>query len=136
MKRVVTGIKPSGTPHLGNYFGMVEPSLTLAKGSRAIYFIADYHALTTVWEPTQLAALTFDVTATWLALGLDPTQVVLYRQSDLPEVCELAWLLGCVTAKGILNRGHAYKSATDDNRAAGRPIESRSLAPRGIRLSC
>ena len=89
---VVTGIQPSGTPHLGNYFGMIEPSLALASDAEAIYFIADYHALTTVRDPVQLADLTFAVTATWLALGLDPQRSVLYLQSDLPEVCELA---GC-----------------------------------------
>lgn len=123
MKRVVTGIKPSGKPHLGNYFGMIEPSLGLAEDSKAIYFVADYHALTTVRDPAQLADLTLDVTATWLALGLDPVHAVIYRQSDVPEVCEMAWILGCITAKGLLNRGHTYKSATDDNRAAGRPID-------------
>lgn len=124
MNRAVTGIQPSGTPHLGNYFGMIEPALELASGSAAIYFIADYHALTTVRDPAALRALTFEVTATWLALGLDADESILYLQSDLPEVCELSWLLGCVLAKGLLNRGHAYKSLVDENRRAGRPDDS------------
>lgn len=123
MKRIVTGIQPSGTPHLGNYFGLIAPSLDLARNASAIYFIADYHALTTVRDPARLRRSTLDVAATWLALGLDPADTILYRQSDLPEVCELAWLLGCVAAKGLLNRGHAYKSATEANRDAGRPID-------------
>lgn len=121
MSRIVTGIKPTGTPHLGNYFGMIEPALALAEGHDAIYFVADYHALTTVRDPAELRDLTLQVTATWVALGLDPERSVLYLQSDLPEVCELAWLLGCVMAKGLLNRGHAYKAAVDENQAAGRP---------------
>jgi tryptophanyl-tRNA synthetase len=99
---------------------MIEPALALAEHHDAIYFVADYHALTSVRDPHGLRDLTLEVTATWIALGLDPNRSVLYLQSDLPEVCELAWLLGCVTAKGLLNRGHAYKSAVDDNHAAGR----------------
>ena len=124
MRRVVTGIQPSGTPHLGNYFGMIEPALALAGEASAIYFVADYHALTTVRDPGVLKELTFDVTATWLALGLDPDDSILYLQSDLPEVCELSWLLGCVLAKGLLNRGHAYKSLVDENQQAGRPADA------------
>ncbi|HUF33935.1 MAG TPA: tryptophan--tRNA ligase [Acidimicrobiales bacterium] len=123
MSRIVTGIKPSGTPHVGNYFGMIEPALGLAQGHDATYFVADYHALTTVRDPEELRDLTLQVTATWIALGLDPNRSVLYLQSDLPEVCELAWLLGCVMAKGLLNRGHAYKSAVDDNLEQGRPVD-------------
>lgn len=117
---VLTGIKPSGTPHLGNYLGMIRPALALSARFRAFYFIADLHALTTVRDPRQLRHLSHEAAATWLALGLDPTEVVLYRQSDLPEVCELAWVLSCVTPKGLLNRSHAYKAATDSNREAGR----------------
>lgn len=121
MSRIVTGIKPTGTPHLGNYFGMIEPALALAENHVAIYFVADYHALTTVRDPQELRDLTLHVTATWIALGLDPNESVLYLQSDLPEVCELPWLLSCVMAKGLLNRGHAYESAVDENQAAGWP---------------
>jgi tryptophanyl-tRNA synthetase len=128
MNRIVTGIQPSGTPHLGNYFGMIKPALDLAQGASAIYFVADYHALTTVRDPAQLATLTFEVTATWIALGLDPTEAILYLQSDLPEVCELSWLLGCVLSKGLLNRGHAYKSLVEENRRAGRPDDAGATA--------
>lgn len=124
MTRVVTGIQPSGTPHLGNYFGMIEPALELAREATATYFVADYHALTTVRDPAVLRERTCEVTATWLAVGLDPTESVLYLQSDVPEVCELSWLLGCVLAKGLLNRGHAYKSLTDENRATGRSVDA------------
>jgi tryptophanyl-tRNA synthetase len=128
MNRVVTGIQPSGTPHLGNHFGMIEPSLALARDSSAIYFVADYHALTTVRDPQVLRELTFEVTSTWLALGLDPQTSALYLQSDLPEACELSWLLGCVLSKGLLNRGHVYKSMAEDNREAGRPVDDGVMA--------
>jgi tryptophanyl-tRNA synthetase len=128
MHRVVTGIQPSGTPHLGNYFGMIEPALDLARDASAVYFVADYHALTTVRDPSELRALTFDVAATWLALGLDPDQSTLYLQSDLPEVCELSWLIGCTVAKGLLNRGHAYKSVVDENRRSGKPDDAGATA--------
>jgi tryptophanyl-tRNA synthetase len=115
MKIAVTGIKPTGHPHLGNYLGMIEPALRLAQEYRALYFIADYHALTTVRDGREVRDLTYEVTATWLALGLDPRRTLLYRQSDVPEVCELTWILDCVTAKGLLNRAHAYKAAMDEN---------------------
>lgn len=121
MMIVVTGIQPSGTPHLGNYFGMIAPALRLARDHTAYYFIADYHALTTVRDPGLLQSSTLDVAAAWIALELDPEQTVLYLQSDLPEVCELAWLLGCVIGKGLLNRAHAYKALVDANVEAGRP---------------
>jgi tryptophanyl-tRNA synthetase len=114
-KITLTGIKPSGTPHIGNYLGMIRPALELAKEYQAFYFIADYHALTTVRDPETMSELTYDVAATWLALGLDPDQVVFYRQSDIPEVMELTWILACFTAKGLLNRAHAYKAAVDEN---------------------
>jgi tryptophanyl-tRNA synthetase len=103
---------------------MIEPALDLARSATALYFIADYHSLTTVRDPAVLRSLTYDVTATLLALDLDPDESTLYLQSDLPEVCELAWMLGCVLAKGLLNRGHAYKSMVDDNRRAGRPDDA------------
>lgn len=112
---VLTGIKPSGTPHIGNYLGMIRPALELAQEFQAMYFIADYHALTTVKDADDLRGLTFDVAATWLALGLDPEKVIFYRQSDIPEVLELTWILACFTSKGLLNRAHAYKAAVDEN---------------------
>jgi tryptophanyl-tRNA synthetase len=115
----LTGIKPSGTPHIGNYLGMIKPALELAKEFQALYFIADYHALTTVKDPENLKLLTYDVAATWIALGLDPEKVVLYRQSDIPEVMELTWILSCFTSKGLLNRAHAYKSVVEENLSKG-----------------
>lgn len=114
-KIALTGIKPSGTPHIGNYLGMNRPALELAKEYQAMYFIADYHALTTIRDSETLKQLTYEVAATWLALGLDPDKVIFYRQSDIPEVMELTWILACFTAKGLLNRAHAYKAAVDDN---------------------
>lgn len=115
----LTGIKPSGTPHIGNYLGMIRPALELAKEYQAMYFIADYHALTTVRDARALKHSTYEVAATWLALGMDPNNVIFYRQSDIPEVMELTWILSCFTAKGLLNRAHAYKAAVDENLAIG-----------------
>ena len=99
---------------------MIHPALELAKSYQAMYFIADYHALTTVRDPELLRHQTYEVAATWLALGLDPDEVIFYRQSDIPEVMELTWILSCFTPKGLLNRAHAYKSTVDENLAAGR----------------
>jgi tryptophanyl-tRNA synthetase len=118
-KIALTGIKPSGTPHVGNYLGMIRPALELARHYQALYFIADYHALTTVRDGKEMKKLTYDVAATWLALGLDPEKVIFYRQSDIPEVMELTWILSCFTSKGLLNRAHAYKAAVDENLAIG-----------------
>ena len=115
----LTGIKPSGTPHIGNYLGMISPALELAKEFKAMYFIADYHALTTVRDSNDLKRLSYDVAAAWLALGLDPDKVIFYRQSDIPEVMELTWILACFTSKGLLNRAHAYKAEVDENISKG-----------------
>ena len=115
MKIALTGIKPTGTPHLGNYLGMIQPSLELARRYEALYFIADYHALTSVRDGREVHDLSYEAAATWLALGLDPERSALYRQSDVPEVCELTWILFCSTAKGLLNRAHAYKAAVEEN---------------------
>lgn len=123
MKTAVTGIKPTGVPHLGNYLGMYRPALELARDHLAFYFIADYHALTVEAPPELRLELSHQVAATSLALGLDPSRAVLYRQSDLPEVCELSWILACVTPKGLLNRAHAYKAARDANLASGRDAD-------------
>jgi tryptophanyl-tRNA synthetase len=119
----VTGIKPTGTPHIGNYLGMIRPALHLARNHTAFYFIADLHALTTITDKGRLRSLTYEVAAAWLALGLESSGAVLYRQSDVPEVCELAWILSCATAKGTLNRAHAYKARSDANVAARRPMD-------------
>jgi len=114
-KIALTGIKPTGTPHIGNYLGMIKPALELVHSYRALYFIADYHALTTERDPEKLKRQIYEVAATWLALGLDPEKVMFFRQSDIPEVFELTWILSCVTAKGLLNRAHAYKAIVEEN---------------------
>jgi tryptophanyl-tRNA synthetase len=116
----LTGIKPTGTPHIGNYLGMIKPALELVQNFRALYFIADYHAMTTERDPEKLNRQVYEVAATWLALGLDPEKVVFFRQSDVPEVFELTWILACLTSKGLLNRAHAYKAAVDENIRQGR----------------
>ncbi len=118
-KIALTGIKPTGKPHIGNYLGMIRPAIELAHRYRAFYFIADYHALTSLREPQILHQRIYEVAATWLALGLDPDRSVFFRQSDIPEVFELAWILACVAPKGLLNRAHAYKAAVQANAAQG-----------------
>jgi tryptophanyl-tRNA synthetase len=122
----LTGIKPTGTPHIGNYLGAVLPGLELARqpGNQAYYFIADYHALTGEVSAERMLHDTYEVAAFWLALGLDPEQVVFYRQSDVPEVFELSWILACFTPKGFMNKAHAYKAAADRNRDAGEPEDA------------
>jgi tryptophanyl-tRNA synthetase len=111
--RSLSGIKPTGTPHLGNYFGMVRPAIALQESHDAYYFVADYHALTTGRDPAVLRRTSLEITATFLALGLDPARSVFFRQSDVPEVVELAWHLSCVTGVGHLMRAHAYKAAVE-----------------------
>jgi len=119
--RVLTGITTSGTPHLGNYVGAVRPTVRASRLAEveSFYFLADYHALIKVGEPARVQRSTLEIAATWLACGLDPEQVTFYRQSDIPEIPELTWLLTCVTGKGVLNRAHAYKASVDKNTAAG-----------------
>lgn len=111
VKTSLTGIKPTSTPHLGNYLGAIRPALQVQEAHRTFYFVPDYHALTTLWEPEKMRQYTYDVAATWLACGLDPDRTLLYRQSDIPEVFELTWVLACLCATGQLERGHAYKDA-------------------------
>lgn len=120
--RFLTGITPSGTPHLGNYAGMMRPAIaaTRTPGVENFYFLADYHALIKCQEPERVHRSTLEIAASWLAAGLDPERVTFYRQSDIPEIPELHWLLTCVTGKGLLNRAHAYKAALDKNQEAGR----------------
>ncbi|OOG41283.1 tryptophan--tRNA ligase [Polaromonas sp. A23] len=120
-QRFLTGITTTGTPHLGNYVGSIRPSVAASTGAGAesFYFLADYHALIKCDEPARIQRSTLEIAASWLAAGLDPERVTFYRQSDIPEIPELTWLLTCVTAKGVLNRAHAYKAAVDKNTAAG-----------------
>jgi tryptophanyl-tRNA synthetase len=117
IQRVLTGITTSGTPHLGNYAGAIRPAITAssATGVQSFYFLADYHALIKVQDPERVQQSTLAIAATWLACGLDPDKVWFYRQSDIPEIPELSWLLSCVAGKGLLNRAHAYKAAVDKN---------------------
>jgi tryptophanyl-tRNA synthetase len=115
----LTGIKPTGSLHIGNYFGAIKPAIELSGRHDARYFIADYHALNTVKDPKELSALIREVAAGWLAAGLDTEKVIFYRQSSVPEVFELATMLTAFTSKGLLNRAHAYKAAVQDNAARG-----------------
>lgn len=119
---VLTGIQPTGIPHLGNYLGAIRPALEMSRapGTETWLFIADYHALTTTHEPAKLREQTLGVAATWLASGLDPNKTVFYRQSDIPEIPELAWILSCFTAKGLMNRAHSYKAKVQANEQAGK----------------
>lgn len=115
VRTVLTGVKPTGKPHVGNYLGAMLPALELARSHRALLFIADYHALTDLAEARTVREETYEVAAAWLAAGLNPEHVTLYRQSDIPEVFELFWLLCCATPKGMMNRAHAYKAMVDAN---------------------
>ncbi|WP_349985841.1 tryptophan--tRNA ligase [Stenotrophomonas sp. WHRI 8082] len=119
--RVLTGITPSGTPHLGNYVGAIRPAIAAsrAQGIESFFFLADLHSLIKAQEPERTQRSTLEIAASWLACGLDPEQVWFYRQSDIPETNELMWFLTVVASKGILNRAHAYKAAMDKNEADG-----------------
>ena len=121
MKKVLTGIKPTGIAHLGNYFGAIKPAIELSKNSeyQCYYFIADYHALTTVQNKEELYEYTYQIACTWLACGLDPEKVVLYKQSDVPQTFELSTILSNLTPKGLMNRAHAYKAKVEINEEAG-----------------
>jgi len=118
-QRVLTGITTTGTPHLGNYVGAIKPAIEASRTgqSESFYFLADYHALVKCDDPERVRRSTLEIAATWLALGLDTERALFYRQSDIPEIPELTWLLSCVTAKGLMNRAHAYKAAVDANLA-------------------
>ena len=120
-ERILTGITTSGTPHLGNYAGAIRPAIAAShRGDLdSFYFLADYHALVKVQDPARVQRSTLEIAASWLACGLDPNEVTFYRQSDIPEIPELTWLLTCVASKGLLNRAHAYKAAMDRNAAEG-----------------
>lgn len=126
MRRVLTGITTTGTPHLGNYVGAIRPAIAASRreGVESFFFLADYHALIKSTDPERIARSTLEIAASWLALGLDPKRVHFYRQSDVPEIPELTWFLTCVCAKGLLNRAHAYKAAVDQNLAAGEDADA------------
>jgi tryptophanyl-tRNA synthetase len=124
--RVLTGITTTGTPHLGNYVGAIRPAVAASQRDDvdAFYFMADYHALIKSDDPARIERSRLEIAATWLAAGLDPQKVTFYRQSDIPEIPELTWFLTCVTAKGLLNRAHAYKAAVDKNTEAGEDADA------------
>jgi tryptophanyl-tRNA synthetase len=118
---LLTGITTTGTPHLGNYVGAIRPAIEASRrdDARSFYFLADYHALVKNRDPEKVRQSSLEVAATWLALGLDTERSIFYRQSDIPEILELNWILTTVTAKGLMNRAHAYKAAVQANQDAG-----------------
>lgn len=118
MKTILTGIKPTGQPHLGNLLGAIRPAIEMSQSNttdRAIYFIADAHALTSVRDPKLFKEYVYEVAATWIALGLDYKNAVFFKQSDVKEVFELQWILSCMTPKGDMNRAHSYKDRVQKN---------------------
>jgi tryptophanyl-tRNA synthetase len=121
METHLTGITTTGTPHLGNYVGAIRPAIAASRRAdvQSCYFLADYHALVKNQDPAAVHQSSLEVAATWLALGLDTNRSVFYRQSDIPEIPELTWILTTVTAKGLMNRSHAYKAAVQANDHAG-----------------
>lgn len=120
-QRVLTGITTTGTPHLGNYVGAIRPAIEASRdpSQEPFFFLADYHALIKCQDPALVRQSSKEIAATWLALGLDPQKAVFYRQSDIPEITELTWVLCCNAAKGLMNRAHAYKAAVQANEEAG-----------------
>lgn len=117
-KTVLTGITTSGTPHIGNYLGAIKPAIEMSQSGEYnnFYFLADYHALIKCHDPERVAQSTREIAATWLALGLDTDKATFYRQTDIPEITELTWILTCMCSKGLMNRAHAYKASVDANR--------------------
>ncbi len=120
-RTVLTGITTTGTPHLGNYVGAIKPCILASNDTdvQSYFFLADYHALVKNSDPARMCQSTLEIAASWLALGLDTETAVFYRQSDIPEILELTWILTCSTAKGLMNRAHAYKAAVQENLQAG-----------------
>lgn len=119
--RVLTGITTTGTPHLGNYVGAIRPAIAASHDDNveSFLFLADLHALIKCHDPEHVHQSTKEIAASWLALGLDPEKTVFYRQSDIPEISELSWIVSCMTAKGLMNRAVAYKAAVDKNQEDG-----------------
>jgi len=119
---LLTGITTTGTPHLGNYVGAIRPAINASREENKIsyYFLADYHSIIKCQDPERIRQSVLELTATWLAMGLDIKRSIFYRQTDIPEIPELTWILNCVTSKGLMNRAHAYKASIADNEAHGR----------------
>ncbi|WP_353979877.1 tryptophan--tRNA ligase [Salinicola endophyticus] len=128
-RRVLTGITTTGTPHLGNYVGAIKPAIAESQNPdvQSYYFLADLHALIKAQDPQRVQQSRLEIAATWLALGLDTDNAIFYRQSDIHEIPELAWLLSCVCAKGLMNRSHAYKAAVAENEEGGIPDPDRGV---------
>ncbi|MFV9924306.1 MAG: tryptophan--tRNA ligase [Francisella endosymbiont of Hyalomma scupense] len=116
-KIILTGVTPSGTPHLGNYIGAIKPAIEMIKNDqyKCMYFIADQHSLIKLWDKKLRQQYIHEIASSWLALGLDSDKAYFYRQSDIPEIMELTWIISTTTAKGLLNRAHAYKALVDQN---------------------
>ncbi len=126
MKQVVlTGIKPTGTPHIGNYFGAIKQAIEMSENTEFdnFYFIADYHALNSLKNKEDMQKYTKELACTWLACGLDPEKVMFYRQSQVPETTELCWALMNVTPKGLMDRAHAYKACVQANQELGKDVD-------------
>jgi len=120
-KRILTGVKPTGMPHIGNYFGAMAPALELSrKASESLLFIADFHTLISVHKGADIKAMVMELAVSWLAAGLDPDETTIYKQSDVPEIMEIAWILNCFTPKGLMNRAHAYKAKVQLNESEGK----------------
>ena len=112
-KRILTGITTTGLPHIGNYIGAIKPALEFAKDSNdSFFFLADYHSIIKNNKPSEISSSVENIALAWLSCGLDTNSTYFYRQSDVPEILELSWILNCITAKGLMNRSHAYKAAT------------------------
>ena len=116
-KRILTGITTTGTPHIGNYIGAIRPALEMVnKDDQSFFFLADYHAVIKNQDSDDIKQSVEDIALAWLACGLNPKETFFYRQSDVPEILELTWILNCITAKGLMNRAHAYKAAVSSNK--------------------
>ncbi len=128
-KRVLTGVTTTGIPHLGNYVGAIRPAIRAAKNEQteSFLFLADYHGIIKCHDPAMIHESTQAVAATWLACGLNPERTTFYRQSDIPEIMELNWILTCITAKGLMNRAHAYKAAVQENLDKGQEDQDHQI---------
>ena len=126
----LTGITTSGTPHLGNYVGAIRPAVETSKDPNSVsyYFLADYHSLIKNYDPKLRKQSALEISAAWIALGLDYDNCVFYRQSDIPEILELTWILTSLTAKGLMNRAHAYKAAVAQNDEQGNKDPDKGIA--------
>ena len=133
----LTGITTTGTPHIGNYVGAIRPSIAASKDPKKknYYFLADFHALAKNENPDLIAQSTLEIAAAWLALGMDTENSVFYRQSDIPEIPELTWILTSMTAKGLMNRAHSYKAAVQANEDSDNKDPDQGIYDGSVQLS-